>query len=172
MSLALSIEMMQLDDLNTVLAIEELCFPTPWSHFAYYTELTENHYALYIVGKIKGQVVAYAGTWVILDEAHITNVAVHPDWQGHGFGRDILLGLLARAKARGAARATLEVRKSNYHAQKLYLKHGFNFQGLRRGYYTDTGEDALIMWKNDLTDIEEQSRNLTPLPQAEGCSQE
>ncbi len=154
MSLALSIDMMQLDDLNAVLAIEKLCFPTPWSHFAYYTELTENHYALYIVGKIKGQVVAYAGAWVILDEAHITNVAVHPDWQGQGFGREILVALLARAKTRGAASATLEVRKSNYHAQKLYLKYGFSFQGQRPGYYTDTGEDALIMWKHDLTDIE------------------
>lgn len=170
MSLALSIEAMQLEDIEAVLTIEQLCFPTPWSRFAFYTELTENHYALYVVGKVGGQVVAYAGTWVILDEAHITNVAVHPDWQGRGFGRDILLTLLARAKARGATRATLEVRKHNGHAQQLYLKYGFSFQGLRRGYYTDTGEDALVMWKNDLDDIASEDDQLKPLSQAEGCN--
>ena len=170
MSSALSIEAMQLTDIEAVLTIEHLCFPTPWSHFAFYTELTENHYALYVVGKIDGQVVAYAGTWVILDEANITNVAVHPDWQGRGFGRDILLGLLARAKARGAVRATLEVRKHNLHAQQLYLKYGFNFRGLRRGYYTDTGEDALVMWKDSLDDVISLEESPNPLPQAEGCS--
>lgn len=165
---ALSIEAMQLVDIEAVLAIEHLCFPTPWSHFAFYTELAENHYALYVVGKVNGQVVAYAGAWVILDEAHITNVAVHPDWQGKGFGRDILLALLARAKARGAACATLEVRKHNTHAQQLYLKYGFNVKGLRRGYYTDNGEDALVMWKDNLDDVVTVEELPQPLIQAEG----
>ncbi len=77
---ALTIEAMQVSDLDAVLAIEKLCFPMPWSRFAFQTELTQNHYALYIVGKIGGQIVAYAGAWIILDEAHITNVAVHPDF--------------------------------------------------------------------------------------------
>ncbi len=149
----LDIEAMQVSDLDAVLAIEKLCFPTPWSRFAFQTELTENHYALYIVGKIDGQIVAYAGTWIILDEAHITNVAVHPEWQGKGLGKEILLALLSRAKERGATRATLEVRKQNTTAQQLYLKHGFYFQGVRPGYYTDNGEDALIMWKDSLDDI-------------------
>lgn len=149
----LDIEAMQVSDLDAVLAIEKLCFPTPWSRFAFQTELTENHYALYIVGKIDGQIVAYAGTWIILDEAHITNVAVHPEWQGKGLGKEILLALLSRAKERGATRATLEVRKQNTTAQQLYLKHGFYFLGVRPGYYTDNGEDALIMWKDSLDDI-------------------
>ncbi|NLW17086.1 MAG: ribosomal protein S18-alanine N-acetyltransferase [Firmicutes bacterium] len=147
---------MQVSDLDAVLAIEKLCFPMPWSRFAFQTELTQNHYALYIVGKIGGQIVAYAGAWIILDEAHITNVAVHPDWQGRGLGREILLALLARAKVRGATRATLEVRKHNTQAQRLYRKYGFYYRGVRPGYYTDTGEDALIMWKDSLDDVVNQ----------------
>lgn len=169
MSLALSIEAMQVADIDSVLAIEQLCFPTPWSRFAFQTELTENHYALYLVGKVAGQVVAYAGTWIILDEAHITNVAVHPDWQGRGLGRDMLIGLLACAKSRGATRATLEVRKHNRQAQQLYLKYGFTFQGLRPGYYTDTGEDALIMWKDNLDDIQSLAELSRHQVQAESC---
>lgn len=153
MSELLAIEAMQVADIDDVLAIEKLCFPTPWSRFAFQTELTENHYALYIVGKIAGRVIAHAGSWIILDEAHITNIAVHPDWQGRGFGRAMLLALLAQAHLRGANSATLEVRKDNVGAQQLYLKHGFDFKGLRRGYYTDTGEDALIMWKENLTNL-------------------
>ncbi len=149
----LTIAPMQLADIDEVLVIEHLCFPTPWSWFAFHTELSENHYALYIVGRMGERIVAYAGAWLILDEAHITNVAVHPDWQGHGFGKQILLALLARAKAKGASRATLEVRKSNHKAQQLYLRNGFVFRGVRHRYYTDTGEDALIMWKDNLDDV-------------------
>jgi ribosomal-protein-alanine N-acetyltransferase len=153
----LTIAFMKLSDLEQVLVVERSSFPTPWSQFAFQTELTRNQYALYLVGKLQGQVVAYAGSWVVLDEAHITNVAVHPDHRGLGFGHQILLALLAAAKVRGAERATLEVRTSNYVAQALYRQHGFVVCGSRRGYYTDTGEDALIMWKNDLTDVPEKT---------------
>lgn len=141
---------MRLDDVEEVLAVERLSFPTPWSRFAFQTELTSNQYALYLVVKLQGHVVAYAGTWVVLDEAHITNVAVHPDYRGRGYGKQILLAILAGAKARGAVRATLEVRVGNQVAQSLYLQQGFTFCGSRKGYYTDTGEDALIMWKENL----------------------
>lgn len=151
----LTITPMTLADLDQVLTVEQLSFPTPWSRFAFQTELTRNQYALYLVGKQEGVVVAYAGTWVVLDEAHITNVAVHPAYRGYGHGRRILLALLAAARARGAERATLEVRTSNRVAQALYLQYGFNFCGSRKGYYTDTGEDALIMWKDDLRDVPE-----------------
>lgn len=170
MSLALSIESMQVADIDSVLSIEHLCFPTPWSRFAFQTELTENHFALYIVGKVAGRIVAYAGTWIILDEAHITNVAVHPDWQGKGLGRDMLLALLACTKTRGATRATLEVRRHNPQAQQLYLKYGFTFQGVRPGYYTDTDEDALIMWKDNLDDIPSFEALSRALAQAESCN--
>lgn len=153
MSELLQIEAMQVQDIEQVLEVERRCFSVPWSRFAFMTELTQNHYALYVVGKVDEKVVAYAGTWVVLDEAHITNVAVHPDYQGRGYGRAILLALLARARGRGADRATLEVRTSNHKAQSLYSQYGFVVRGWRRGYYTDTGEDALIMWKDDLSDI-------------------
>ena len=148
------IEFMMLDDLDDVLEIERKSFPTPWSRFAFQTELTRNQYALYIVAKLDGRIAAYAGTWVVLDEAHITNVAVHPDFRGCGLGRAVLRGLLSRARARGATRATLEVRHGNKTAQQLYISEGFTFRGVRRGYYTDTNEDGLIMWKDDLSDIE------------------
>lgn len=149
-----SIKRMQITDIDSVLETEHLCYPTPWSRFAFDTELNENHYALYIVGKIGGRVIAHAGTWVVLDEAHITNIAVRPEWQAHGIGGKMLLALLSLARARGAERATLEVRKSNHTAQKFYEKYGFVFRGRRLRYYTDSGEDALIMWKDSLEDIE------------------
>ncbi|MGI6345273.1 MAG: ribosomal protein S18-alanine N-acetyltransferase [Bacillota bacterium] len=148
---ALEIDLMTLNDLDEIMVIEHLCFPTPWSRFAFQIELEQNHFGLYVVGREAGRIVAYAGAWIVLDEAHITNIAVHPDFRGRGYGEAILLALLRRVRARGARRATLEVRENNRVAQQLYLKHGFEFQGRRRGYYTDTGEDALIMWKNDLT---------------------
>jgi len=140
-------------DLDEVLEVEQRSFSTPWSRFAFQTELNQNQYALYLVGKWQGRVIAYAGTWIVLDEAHITNVAVHPDWRGRGLSHQLLLALLSAAKARGAVRATLEVRVGNRVAQSLYVRHGFVFNGCRKGYYTDTGEDALIMWKNDLSDV-------------------
>ena len=153
----MNIAPMSIDDVEEVLVVERMSFLTPWSRFAFQTELTRNQYALYLVGKSQGHVVAYAGTWVVLDEAHITNVAVHPDYRGQGYGHQILLALLAQAKARGAARATLEVRVGNKVAQSLYLQYGFTFCGSRKGYYTDTGEDALIMWKEDLGDVLENT---------------
>ncbi len=148
------IDSMTLDDLDGVLAIERKSFPTPWSRFAFQTELTRNQYALYVVARLEGRIMAYAGTWVVLDEAHITNVAVDPDYRGRGYGRALLRALLSRARSKGATRATLEVRNGNKSAQQLYISEGFTFQGIRRGYYTDTNEDGLIMWKDDLSDIE------------------
>lgn len=147
------IQPMTITDLDQVLEVEQRSFSTPWSRFAFQTELNQNQYALYLVGKWRDTVIAYAGTWIVLDEAHITNVAVHPDWRGRGLSHRLLLALLAAAKARGAVRATLEVRAGNRVAQSLYVQHGFVFNGCRKGYYTDTGEDALIMWKNDLSDV-------------------
>lgn len=148
-----SILPMTIQDLDQVLEVEQSSFSTPWSRFAFQTELNHNQYALYLVGKWQGKVVAYAGTWIVLDEAHITNVAVHPDWRGRGLSHQLLLSLLVAARERGAVRATLEVRAGNRVAQSLYLRHGFEFSGCRKGYYTDTGEDALIMWKNELIGV-------------------
>jgi ribosomal-protein-alanine N-acetyltransferase len=141
---------MLLGDVDQVLEIEKLCFPTPWSRRAFVSELTENVYAHYIVARRDGAIRGYAGMWVILDEAHVTNIAVHPDERRRGLGWILLHELMGRALALGATRMTLEVRKSNVAAQELYTRAGFNARGLRKGYYTDTREDAIIMWKEDL----------------------
>ncbi|POB11904.1 MAG: ribosomal-protein-alanine N-acetyltransferase [Sulfobacillus thermosulfidooxidans] len=141
---------MYMADLDAVMGIEAHSFPTPWSRNAFQTELLENTFATYLVVEFHGQVVAYGGMWVILDEAHVTNIAVHPDFRGHHLGETIMTGLMARAKALGVVRMTLEVRRGNIVAQNLYNKLGFVQLGVRRGYYTDTHEDAFIMWKDPM----------------------
>lgn len=140
------LDRMTLADVDGVLAIERLSFPTPWSRQSFVQEMTENIYAHYIVARSGSTVVGYAGMWVVLDEAHVTNVAVHPEWRGKKIGEGLMQGLMDLARQKGATRMTLEVRASNHVAQALYHKLGFEASGLRRGYYTDTREDAIIMW--------------------------
>ncbi len=141
---------MMLKDLDSVLDIEALSFPTPWSRRSFTTELTENVYAHYIVVEYESRVIGYSGMWVILDEAHITNIAVHPEFRRRGLGEKIMREMMERAKSRGATRMTLEVRVSNSAAQDLYRKLGFVARGIRKGYYSDTNEDAIVMWLDDL----------------------
>jgi ribosomal-protein-alanine N-acetyltransferase len=138
---------MQASHLDQVLQIERVSFPTPWSRQAFLSELYHNDFAHYYVYLLDGLVVGYAGMWVILDEAHVTNVAVHPQYRGKQVGEKLLHHLLGEAAARGAGRITLEVRPSNQPAQHLYQKLGFKPVGVRKGYYTDTHEDAIIMWR-------------------------
>jgi len=138
---------MRITDIPEVLEIEQRSFPTPWSQRAFQSELLTNNNAHYIVARIGSDVVGYGGMWVVLDEAHITNVAVHPDCRGKHIGDRLLTALEDRARQLGASRMTLEVRPSNFIAQALYKKHGFTRRGTRKGYYTDTREDALIMWR-------------------------
>lgn len=144
------VDTMTTADLAQVVEIERRSFPTPWSRYAFLSELTQNVYAHYVVARRGGRVLGYAGMWCILDEAHVTNIAVHPDHRGQGLGDRLLTALEERARARGVRRMTLEVRPSNTVAQALYRRHGFVARGRRRGYYSDTHEDALIMWKEDL----------------------
>lgn len=146
----LSFESMTLEDLDGVMAVEHTAFVTPWSRRAFVTELTENSYAYYIVAKVDREVVGYAGMWIIIDEAHVTNIAVHSRYRGNGIGERLMLELMAAARVRGCQRMTLEVRRSNLPAQQLYVKLGFVARGVRKGYYTDTREDAIIMWKDRL----------------------
>ncbi|MHB1610327.1 MAG: ribosomal protein S18-alanine N-acetyltransferase [Sulfobacillus sp.] len=141
---------MYLADLDAVMGIEAHSFPTPWSRNAFQTELLENTFAIYLVLDFHGRVVSYGGMWIILDEAHITNVAVHPDYRGHHLGQKMMEGLMDRARALNVRRMTLEVRRGNSVAQNLYNKLGFVQLGVRRNYYTDTREDAFIMWKDPL----------------------
>ncbi|MCL4439330.1 MAG: ribosomal protein S18-alanine N-acetyltransferase [Firmicutes bacterium] len=136
------------DHIDQVIEIETLSFPIPWTRRAFFFELTENDFAFYIVAVINGRVVGYAGMWLVLDEAHITNVAMHPDYRGNGNGRALLTELLTRAAVLGAVRISLEVRVSNRAARDLYRSVGFIDMGTRRKYYSDNDEDAIIMCLN------------------------
>jgi ribosomal-protein-alanine N-acetyltransferase len=143
--LKLTIEAMRVEDLTEVQRIEQASFTTPWPENAYRSELMTNRLASYLVGRIGGRIVAYGGMWLMVDEAHITTFAVHPAWRRPRIGERLLLAFLDLARDRHAREATLEVRLSNLAARRLYEKYGFRPVGLRPRYYSDNGEDALIM---------------------------
>lgn len=137
-------------DLDGVMEIERQSYPTPWSRQAFLAELTDNSFAVYIAARQDGRVIGYAGMWLLFDEAHVTNIAVHPDFRGRRVGHRLLSELERRAVERGVRKMTLEVRPSNPAAQRLYRQHGFVARGRRRAYYCDNREDAIIMWKDNL----------------------
>jgi [ribosomal protein S18]-alanine N-acetyltransferase len=141
----LLIRPMTVDDLASVQLIERASFTTPWPPQAYRQELESNRLAAYLVGLIGGEVVAYGGIWLMVDEAHITTFAVHPRYRRRRIGERLLLSLLDLSLDRHAREATLEVRLSNLAARRLYEKYGFRPVGIRPRYYSDNGEDALIM---------------------------
>ncbi len=146
-----SIVPMELTHLDEVLQIEEKSFPTPWSRYAFTCELLDNDFARYFCLMHDDRIVGYMGLWVILDEAHITNVAIHPDYRNRRLGELLMREVAWRCQTFGIVRMTLEVRVSNYPAQSLYKRLGFVSAGTRKGYYTDTKEDAIIMWKDLLS---------------------
>lgn len=139
---------MSLKDISEVIVVEKLSFSIPWSEASFIEEIKNNRFARYIVAKADGRVVGYAGMWIIIDEGHITNIAVHPEYRRMGIGSALMSRLIEIARAEGVESMTLEVRKSNFAAQKLYQKYGFKASGIRKGYYA--GEDAIIMWKDDV----------------------
>ncbi len=146
------IEPMKESDLLEVMRIEREVFQPGWSEQAFLNDL-RNPSALYLVLRLDGKIVGYAGMWLIVDEVHITNVAVKPEYRGRGFAKRLILRLLHIARQRGMVRATLEVRISNTPAQKLYEMFGFRPVAVRKRYYSD-GEDALIMWLETLGEPE------------------
>ncbi|TJY42724.1 ribosomal-protein-alanine N-acetyltransferase [Cohnella pontilimi] len=137
---------MTLDDIGQIVQIERESFTSPWSEEAFRTELTQNLFARYMVMEWEGVILGYGGMWIIVDEAHVTNIAVQERFRGMGLGERLLRELMRTAVWLGARRMTLEVRVSNETAQSLYRKLGFQPSGLRPGYYSDNREDALIMW--------------------------
>ncbi len=155
MSDRITFRKMTVRDIENVLLIERQAFTSPWSRNAFYGELTENHFARYIVMMMGDEMIGYGGMWIIIDEAHVTNVAVVPAYHGKKLGERLFRHLMAEAIARGARKMTLEVRVSNDKARGLYQKMGFLDGGIRRGYYTDNQEDALVMYR-DLPSIEEE----------------
>ncbi|GIP39985.1 ribosomal-protein-alanine acetyltransferase [Paenibacillus sp. J31TS4] len=143
---SLEFRAMRVDDIEAICAIEKEAFLTPWTPGAFYNELTNNHFAKYMVMERRGEVAGYGGMWLIMDEAHVTNIAVDHRYRGQGLGERLVTEMMRTARFLGAVRMTLEVRASNFVAQKLYRKLGFAEAGVRKGYYTDNQEDAYIMW--------------------------
>jgi ribosomal-protein-alanine N-acetyltransferase len=146
----LVIEPMTDADVKEVVRIEQQSFTTQWPSNAFYQEMHDNKLAHYFVGRADGRVVAYGGIWVILEDSHVTTIAVHPQYRGRKFGEIMLLRLLDEAIERGASWMTLEVRESNAVAQNLYRKYGFTTVSTRKGYYSDNNENALVMWAGNL----------------------
>ena len=147
---AVIIRRMRLEDIEHVSRLERRCYALPWSSSAYVTEVG-NPSAYYTVAtELDNTIVGYAGMWVIMDELHITTIAVEPAQRGRKIGERLLLDLIEEGLSRGGNRATLEVRERNTVAHNLYLKYAFEDVAVRKNYYSDNGENALIMWANDL----------------------
>ena len=149
------IRRMRLKDVEQVASLEEATFARPWSRESFRQELTRNVAARYLVAEEEGRVIGYAGAWIILDESHITNIAVAEAERGHGVGRKLTEALMQYISNLGAAYATLEVRVSNERAQRLYKSLGFVSVGKRKRYYEDNGEDAFLMVCEHMPDVEE-----------------
>ena len=146
--------------IDEVVEIENKSFKTPWSKDAFVSEIERNKCAKYRVLMIgdgdenSNRIAAYGGLWHVVDEGHITNIAVHPDFRERGLGAAIVEDMIICARKMQISALTLEVRTGNTAALKLYKKYGFKEIALRKNYYADTGEDAIIMWKNDIQEIE------------------
>jgi ribosomal-protein-alanine N-acetyltransferase len=164
----LLVRYMEIEDIPEVMVIEKDSFPLPWSAAAYRYELNQNDLSHYVVVRWREltreaaraswldrwlkrtkpdwpSLVGYGGFWTLGDEAHVSTIAVRPDWRGHGFGELLLAAMIDLALSLNVQIVTLEVRVSNFVAQNLYRKYLFKEVGRRRRYYHDNGEDALIM---------------------------
>ncbi len=147
---ALRIMPMRRRQLRSVVRIEEECYPRPWSATLFLSELAQRTSRHYIVATLGPLVVGYAGLMVVEDEGHVTTLTVDPAWQHRGIGTAMLLDLARAALGLGMHHLTLEVRASNAPAQVLYRRFGFAPAGVRRNYYAETGEDAIVMWAHDI----------------------
>lgn len=132
-------------DLEDVLAIERVSFPTPWTRDNFEFEIRSNPFARNFVVRREGGLVAYACVWIVGDELKINNIVVQPSRRGEGVGSGLLRHLLEGGRAEGCVEAELEVRPSNLHARRMYERHGFHEVRRRKGYYQDTLEDAIVM---------------------------
>ena len=145
----LEIREFNINDIEELYEVELTSFNDPWSKESFKDELN-NEIAHYLVGSINNKVVAYIGAWFILDEAHITNVAVKSDFRRQKIAKQLITAFIVLAKKHQITSITLEVRASNIPAQSLYQQFGFEKQGLRKRYYADNNEDAIIMWLRNI----------------------
>lgn len=148
--LEVTISPMRRRHLRGVLRIEQQVYPRPWSLGLFMSELGFRGSRVYVVARVGGTVVGYGGLMLVTEDGHVTTLAVDPSWHRHKLGTRLLHALATAAIARGASNLTLEVRASNQGAQALYRAFGFAPAGIRKGYYVETNEDALIMWANDV----------------------
>ena len=146
------------EDLDEVLAVDEECFTRPWTRAMYESEfLNQSTSRLHVLRTPEYRVAGYIATWIVIDEVHINNLAVRPASQGRGLGSALLSHALDEAAKEGAYRATLEVRRSNDGARRLYERFGFRVAGVRKDYYSHPIEDALILWRERKSEQEDPS---------------
>ncbi len=138
---------MEEKDLDRIMEVEKSAFTTPWSRDSFLLEITKNQLAKYFIAEVEGIPVGYGGIWLILDEGHITNIAVDKDYKRLGIGEKILEALIDICKEFEIIAMTLEVRADNEPAKNLYKKYGFLEYGIRPNYYADDNQDAIVMWK-------------------------
>ena len=148
-ALEVTISPMRRRHLRAVQRIEQQVYPRPWSMGLFMSELGMGASRVYLVARVDGAVVGYGGLMLVTGDGHVTTLAVEPAWHRHQLGTRILLALVREAIRRGAEHLTLEVRASNEAAQSLYRAFGFVPAGVRKGYYAETKEDAIVMWAND-----------------------
>jgi ribosomal-protein-alanine N-acetyltransferase len=148
--LTVQVTQMRRRHLKSVLRIEEQVYPRPWSHSLFLSELAMRGTRAYFVARVGRDVVGYAGLLLTGEDGHITTIAVDPAWHRHAVGTRLMLMLVREALARDARNLTLEVRMSNKAAQHLYRRFGFAPVGVRKNYYQETGEDALVMWVHQI----------------------
>ncbi|MDE0582000.1 ribosomal protein S18-alanine N-acetyltransferase [Planococcus sp. A6] len=148
MSELVTFRKMTIHDVNEVYEIEKQSFTLAWTKEAFEQEMLKNEFAYYVLAETQEGVVGYCGMWLVMDEAHITNIAISPKERGKKFGEALMKEAIETAKAQGAKLMTLEARVSNVAALNLYRKLGFQNGGIRKGYYTDNQEDAIVMWVN------------------------
>ena len=148
----LEINRMKMADLDDVMKIEQASFSLPWSRWMFERELGDKENSHFLVVKSGSEVVGYIGFWIVLDEAHIVTIAVRSDFRRKGVGSILMASALVLAVSLGADKATLEVRITNVPAQGLYKNFGFEVVAIRKNFYSDTGEDAYVMWIHDLKD--------------------
>jgi ribosomal-protein-alanine N-acetyltransferase len=144
--------------LKRVMAIESMVYPRPWSLTLFLSEIAQRNTRTYLVARHQGYVIGYAGMMFTGREAHVTNIAVDPVYHGRKVGTRLLLALITEAIARGADAISLEVRVSNVEAQNMYTKFGFVTTNIRKGYYVETREDALVMLVDDARSTEYRLR--------------
>lgn len=137
------------DDIDAVLGIEKLSFPSPWSKRLFLDELANPNSHIILAKDDMGHILGFACFWIVLDEAHILKVVVHPGFRRQGVAKRLLSYVLGYAKEKRVNYFALEVRHLNEAAIELYKGFGFKVVGVRKGYYTDTGEDAVLMELED-----------------------